>query len=232
MMRRACGVVASIVLLTTVSAHGADVSPSPSYYNPYPTQPSGYLVPAGGWNGFYVGVVGAGAWAQSNHTDASGLSSGDFNQNGYAVGLTAGYNWQLGAVLFGFEGDLSWADITGSTSTNCSNSCFTTIQWFDTARARIGYAAGNVLPYVTGGAAFATVNAGQPGIGGANDRVGATIGGGIEWLFLPSLSVKAEYLYTTFASQVTYTNAAALPVSVTERDVNLFRAGINYHFNY
>jgi outer membrane immunogenic protein len=223
----------SALMLATLSAHAADVSASsPPYYNPYPTQPSGYIVPAGGWNGFYVGALGSGAWATSNHTDVSGLSSGDFNQDGYAIGVTAGYNWQLANVLFGFEGDASWADITGSTGNNCSNSCFTTIRWFDTARARLGYAAGNVLPYVTGGAAFVNLNAGQPGVGGSNDRVGGTIGGGIEWLFASSLSLKAEYLYAAFASQTTYTSAAGLPVSVTERDVSLARVGLNYHFNY
>jgi len=231
----------STVLFATVSARAAEVSPNSPYYNPYPTQPSGYVVPAGGWNGFYVGAIGAGAWAQSSHTDVSGLSTGDFSQNGYTIGITAGYNWQLANILFGFEGDVSFADIKGSTPTNCMTSCFTTLRMFDTARGRLGYVFGTWTPYVTGGAAFANIRAGiqsldDPNSGtavdGANNRVGATVGAGIEWLFLPSLSVKAEYLYTTFSSETTYINETPLPVSVSERNVNLVRAGVNYHFNY
>jgi outer membrane immunogenic protein len=78
----------------------------------------------------------------------------------------------------------------------------------------------------------------------SNTRVGWTAGGGIEWLFAPNWSVKAEYLYYDLGS-VTYGlsalqnfNAAGTlftsgaPVSRTRFTGNVVRAGLNYHFNW
>ena len=78
----------------------------------------------------------------------------------------------------------------------------------------------------------------------SNSRVGWTAGGGIEWLFAPNWSVKAEYLYYDLGS-VTYglsplqnfnsagtlfTNGA--PVSRTRFTGNIVRAGLDYHFTF
>src|SRR5438270_2188344 len=43
------------------------------------------------WTGFYLGVVGGGAWEDS----------GSPRMQGGFVGGTAGYNWQTGNVVFG-----------------------------------------------------------------------------------------------------------------------------------
>jgi len=77
----------------------------------------------------------------------------------------------------------------------------------------------------------------------SNTRVGWTAGGGIEWLFAPNWSVKAEYLYYDLGS-VTYglsplqnfNSAGTLftsgsPFSRTRFTGNIVRAGLNYHFN-
>jgi outer membrane immunogenic protein len=78
----------------------------------------------------------------------------------------------------------------------------------------------------------------------SNSRVGWTAGGGVEWLFAPNWSVKAEYLYYDLGS-VTYglsplqnfnstgtlfTNGA--PVSRTRFTGNIVRAGLDYHFTF
>jgi outer membrane immunogenic protein len=207
------------------------------YYNPYPDKAPPYAR-----NGFYVGATVGGGFANTNHTDASGLTTGDFTQDGITVGVTAGYNWQLSNVLVGLEGDVSWADIKGSSPVTCTPSCFSKLTWFDTVRGRVGYVMpGEWVPYVTAGLAYSTVRAGiesldspitRMAIENANNRFGPTAGVGVEWLFTPSWSLKAEYLYATFGSRTTYINLADLPVTVTERNVNLFRAGVNWHFNY
>jgi outer membrane immunogenic protein len=77
----------------------------------------------------------------------------------------------------------------------------------------------------------------------SNTRVGWTAGGGLEWLFAPNWSVKAEYLYYDLGS-VTYglsplqnfNTAGTLftsgaPVSRTRFNGHIARAGLNYHFN-
>jgi outer membrane immunogenic protein len=79
----------------------------------------------------------------------------------------------------------------------------------------------------------------------SNTRVGWTAGGGVEWLFAPNWSVKAEYLYYDLGN-VTYGLSplqnfstvgggtlftAGAPVSRTRFTGNIVRAGLNYHFN-
>jgi outer membrane immunogenic protein len=200
----------------------ADLPPKPFYKAP------AYVMPYN-WSGFYLGAVGGGGWADSSHS-GGGVNTGDFSQNGGTVGGTVGYNWQAGTMVFGLEGDLSWANITGST-TACPTSCFTNIRSFDTARGRIGMAFDNWLPFITAGAAIANIDAGQSGLSSGNDtRLGATVGAGIEWMFAQNWSAKAEYLYATFNSNSTY--ATPTSINVAERNVNLLRLGVDYHFNY
>jgi outer membrane immunogenic protein len=212
--------LAAALVALAAPASAADLPPKPFYKAP------AYVAPYN-WSGFYVGVVGGGGWGDSKHSDGVGTTSGHFDQSGGTIGGTLGYNWQAGNIVFGLEGDLAWANITGSTA-SCFPSCFTTIRSIDTARGRIGMAFDNWLPYITGGVAVANIDAGQSGLISGNDtRVGATVGAGVEWMFAQNWSAKAEYLYATFDSQSTYAS-----VNVAERNVNLFRLGVDYHFNY
>jgi len=84
-------------------------------------------------------------------------------------GAHAGYNWQSGATVFGFETDFSGTNLNtsmqaplvggglvvpppGGTSTSA------TINWFGTARGRLGVTSGPLLFYVTGGFAYGNVD--------------------------------------------------------------------------
>jgi outer membrane immunogenic protein len=225
-MKRVLLIAAGLLALATAPGFAADL---PVKARP-PVAP---VEPVWNWNGFYLGVNGGFGWARSEHVDLLGVTSGTFNQRGGLVGGTVGYNWQLGGAVLGFEGDLDWAHINGSTACGAFNSCFTDIRAFGTARARLGYAAGMWMPYITGGAAFADVRAGQTAFGttGDNWRTGWTIGGGLEVLFAPRWSAKVEYLYADFGgSAVSYTAPGV--VNVSEKNVNIVRGGINYHFDW
>jgi outer membrane immunogenic protein len=216
-------VVAAAASGVMTSACAADLAPKPFY------QPPPLAMPVTNWTGFYLGAVGGGGFADSRHTDGLGNTTGRFDQSGGTAGGTIGYNWQTGTFVFGLEGDLSWANITGSTASNCVTSCFTTMRSFDTARGRFGVAFDNWLPYITAGAAISDIHAGQSGsIDGSNTRIGPTVGAGLEWMFARHWSAKAEYLYSTFDTQTTYSGATS--VNVSERNVNLFRVGVDYHF--
>jgi opacity protein-like surface antigen len=64
---------------------------------------------------------------------------------------------------------------------------------------------------------------------------GWTAGAGVEWMFAPRWSVKAEYLFVDLgrhSSTITYTYGANVStLTSTVRDTaNVVRAGINYHF--
>jgi outer membrane immunogenic protein len=231
-MKRAILFGIGLLTLTSLPAGAADMAAR------IPTKaPVMAPEPAWNWTGFYVGVNGGYGWANSTHTDVFGATTGSFKQNGGLIGGTIGYNWQTSPAVLGLEADLDWARINGSSAGCFSGSCFTNMQAFGTARGRLGYAINNWMPFIAGGAAFADIRAGQNGVLGTTGeqwRVGWTIGGGIEALFAPNWSAKIEYLYADFgnATAVGYTPVGGFAVSATERNVNIVRAGINYHFNW
>jgi outer membrane immunogenic protein len=133
--------------------------------------------------------------------------------------------------------------------------------YLGTVRGRLGFTiTPTLLVYGTGGLAYGQTNSttsitqafeNAPGVPNpfssfgtfSNTRVGWTAGGGLEWLFAPNWSVKAEYLYYDLGS-LTYGlsplqsfNSAGTPftvgapVSRTSFKGNIVRAGLNYHFN-
>ena len=161
-----------------------------------------------------------------------------------------------------FGSSLGVAGFPGS-SVNTTVSVTKRLDYLGTVRARLGYAASpTLLIYATGGLAYgeaksATVISGIfPGtaIFPANGRggmdqmmVGYTVGGGIEWMFLPNWSVKAEYLYYDLGSKgynsaftTTSTGSVAAGTFFTSDlvrtrlryDGHIARVGVNYHFNF
>jgi outer membrane immunogenic protein len=73
---------------------------------------------------------------------------------------------------------------------------------------------------------FAAV--GQVASCGTRTEWAPTVGAGIEAMLAPHWSAKVEYLYTSFGTHTFYT--VFIPVNVKENNVNIVRAGINYHF--
>lgn len=204
------------------------------------------VVPAPSWTGWYVGVAGGGAWGGAEQTDSSPFSSGHYDTSGGVIGGTLGYNWQTGPVVLGVETDFSYAAIKGSTtgtdraSGTCGGAhCESDIRYFGTLRGRLGLAWDNLLPYVTGGLAYANVH-GEEGPGGAIDAFGSgsdwiagwTIGGGIEGKFASNWSAKLEYLYADLKGDVfTANNVGGVAFSQNlHLTTHVVRVGINYHF--
>jgi outer membrane immunogenic protein len=134
------------------------------------------------------------------------------------------------------------------------------VDWLGTLRGRLGWlATPTFLIYGTGGLAYGGVTANTnitqvvlndtsvapySSFGSLNNtRVGWTAGGGIEWMFLPNWSLKAEYLYYSLSS-VSYTLSPLINPSLvtgtavstaflqssTRFNGNIVRAGLNYHF--
>ena len=230
-MKRALLIALGLVTLAALPASAADLG-----RRPLPTKAPVMAEPVWNWTGFYIGVNGGAGWARSEHF-TNVASTGLFNQNGGMVGGTIGYNWQTGPAVFGVEADLDWARINGTTAGCFTGNCFTQMQAFGTARGRLGYAFNNWMPFITGGLAFADIRAGQDGVlGTATDqwRAGWTIGGGVEAMFAPNWSAKIEYLYADFGTgaATSYTPTGGVSVGASERNVNMVRGGVNYHFNW
>jgi outer membrane immunogenic protein len=181
-------------------------------------------------------------------------------------GVQAGWNWHVvPSWVLGVEADAQWS---GQRDSVCTYACLPaggpgtllsitdeqSVKWFGTARARAGWVSpGGSLWYGTGGAAWGRVNqtltlAATPGIflgangssaSFSNDRLGWTIGAGVETPLWDRWSLKAEYLYVnlgrvsnSFTSPLDPAAGAGASVvtasSSTIQD-HIFRFGLNYH---
>ena len=184
------------------------------------------------------------------------------DDDGSEFGARIGYDWQMGSWVFGVVGEYSAVDAQDSAtgfSTTPANYVFTRdVESIAALRARIGYAMGPALIYVTGGFARASVENSFATTNGANaftpssdsdDADGRQFGAGLEYALGGGWSIGGEYLMTTlepddYVIRVTQgsappTNPFVLAPNTTGTDIirsedeiklNSFRIGLNYRF--
>jgi len=251
------------------------------------------LVPSPEWNwtGFYVGVQGGAGQGTTQDSETAlqnciagpcagvavisppGFLQNSYTMNGLHGGGTAGFNWQTGRLAFGVEGDISGANIAGTSSgltagvsgSGCANSftslpgtnvlCHTKMPWFATAAGRLGVTFHDTLLYVKGGAAWghfdqdvtaANVNVIPVNVlsaaSVASNRLGYTVGAGIEYALWNNWSAKFEYDYMDFGTHnvtFAFTGPALLGgpgqfkfFNDERASVHIVRAGLNYRFDW
>jgi outer membrane immunogenic protein len=171
----------------------APVTPGPAVYAP----PTAFRAVTN-WSGFYVGGNIGAAMARAHSDFSAGgvpFATNDTALWGAAGGGQAGFNWQSGALVLGAEGDFQWSNLKGSISAQCAPCTPATnaslehdVDWFGTARGRVGYVADGWLAYITGGYAVGRVALKGTATGGGVTASltqnatpsGWTIGGGTE----------------------------------------------------
>ena len=178
------------------------------------------------WSGFYVGAMGG--YAQEN-ASGTGTLSGGF------AGGTLGYNWQTGNWVFGIEADAAWADVGATVGIPGLVSVTDKIRDMGSVRGRVGYAFDTVLIYGTGGYAWADNRLSATVVGAgtiAESRIlsGWAAGAGVEVMFAPKWSVKAEYLYRSFDSQTYFAGIIPTGIAIGTLNLNSVQVGVNYHF--
>jgi len=144
------------------------------------------------------------------------FGSNSANASSWLAGAHAGYNWQQGAMVFGFETDLQGTHLNSSmngglirnppivppppgdfAATNAS------IDWYGTFRGRLGVTAGQWLFYGTAGAAYGNVDLSstfstlglQTFSQTSEPRIGWVAGAGFEYLLLPNVMLSLRYQY-------------------------------------
>ncbi len=160
------------------------------------------------FSGAYIGATAGWvhAWADQTTTATFlGVPLGTFRSSseddGWAAGLHAGYNWQFGSAVYGFETDFSYMDVNPSFTNPAGQTARASYEYFGTARVRLGWAPENVMFYGTGGFAYAGVDhefIAGPGFGTFSDhdvKTGWTAGGGTEWAIDPWTFLRVEALY-------------------------------------
>jgi outer membrane immunogenic protein len=208
------------ILLASI-AGAACAADLPAAGVPYSKAPG--TSPATNWSGFYIGAMGGyGAEATSDPVGIKG---------GFAGG-TLGYNWQFGTLVAGIEADGAWANINATASEVDPVAGLVTatakIDALATVRGRVGAAFDQVLLYGTGGLALSDTKVSATALGltisDSKTQSGWTAGAGVEWMFMPRWSLKAEYLYRRFDSVTLFgTSTGTLAV-------NSGQFGVNYHF--
>jgi outer membrane immunogenic protein len=230
--------------------------------------------PVYNWTGFYAGIDGGYSLALDPFNQietvsppgfAPSSSSSTINSRvtpqGGLFGGQVGYNYQTGNIVLGVEGDLQWAD--EHDTAGCGQECVITgpgtgltfgtaeqrIEWFGTARGRIGWANNGWLMYITGGGAWGGIDAttaesgsGPPATAFSNTtgftKSGWVFGGGTEVRIAGPWTAKFEYLYMDLGSisdTLPFTTGAGVPGTLTTNSHihdNIVRAGLNYEFNW
>jgi opacity protein-like surface antigen/hemolysin activation/secretion protein len=212
--------------------------------------PASALSATGFSNSNADGALGGGQFGYNYRTDKFVLGL-ETDVQGAAVKGRGGFSNAATATVAGVQP-------AGLIQTSIANE--KSLDWLGTLRGRAGYlVTPTLLGYATVGLAFGGVSAHSLAAQGAasnllplrstnvighicDTRVGWTIGGGLEWMFSPKMSLKVEYLYydlgqlgfspgvlATSSVVASGVNTVAL-ASRTEYDGHITRLGLNYHF--
>jgi outer membrane immunogenic protein len=209
------------------------------------------------WTGPYIGIQGGYAWGDNDVSIDEGPApaialdavildppeDGSIDMDGFVGGAHAGYNFQADSIVFGLEGDIEYADLSGDTDIFSSTtapepfgSVEQEINWLASLRLRLGFAMDRALFYATGGLAVGEVDMKVTADGRDDDTDtpwGWTIGGGLEYAFTDDLSARIEYRYTDLGDTDFTVSGIGLDGAQVnfENTFHAVRAGLSWHFN-
>jgi outer membrane immunogenic protein len=227
---------AMALVLSAGSALGADlpVRKAPAYVPP----------PAPMWGGFYVGLNAGWTWGHDDHVrttvvDNEGATLRHLSQesgDGPTAGVQFGYNHQLAPnFMVGFEADLQGLDAETTIRIRSHfDAIRTNTDWLGTVRVRAGFLPDpNVFVFGTFGLAYGGVETHIFHHRFEDTLVGWTAGAGVEWLIMPNVSVKGEFLYFDLGEETfrTVTSSGEV-VTRIDHDGFIVRGGINLHFGW
>ena len=167
---------------------------------------------------------------------------------GWLGGAQFGVNWQSGGLVVGAEADVGWLDISEGRTLfrpfDDRDIASVKYGWYGTLTGRLGYAVNHALLYVKGGAAFADIKVSAADIdlvAGSFEiyrpsliqqsqvQAGWAIGGGVEYALGRQLSLKAEYLYMDFGSDIARSPDG--DIYKFQNELHTVKIGLNYHFS-
>lgn len=192
-----------------------DCAPEPAA----PLAPPPPIEPIQPWTGLYLGAHGGYGVGEVSGVTPGGAVSEDLE--GFIAGGQIGFLKQYPSnIVLGLELD-------GSTLIQDDNDGLTEaeIDWMTSARARLGVAADQVMPYVTGGVALVGWQYAEPGLSVDDTAVGLVAGGGLELLADENWLLRIEGLYYFLDEEQDVVGG-----SVGVDDVIVGRGGISYKF--
>jgi outer membrane immunogenic protein len=180
-----------------------------------PAPPSAYS-----WGGCHAGADVGYAW-QRDKDDEFVTATGALAQfsptepshpHGIKGGGFLGCDWQFAPEwAVGLEGDAEGADVAHSRGLYAPTPEFyeSRTRFESSFRGRVGRAFDRTLVYLTGGLAFAQINDHYVGItlpgtgltsGVTDDRLGWTLGAGVDYAFINNWTARVEYRHADFGA--------------------------------
>lgn len=208
----------AIVVSSAVTAHAGNISEpvtAPVIEAPNPVQ---------NWAGGYAGANLSWGDADVDDNTGPGPAFKVFSPDGMGGAARAGYDWQFSKVVIGLGAEYNFGKIEGD---GISPATGFDANVTDAAMAfgRVGYDAGNFMPYALIGHTWADLEIRDLMANQSfkDDIKGATFGAGIEGRLAPNWSIYGEYTYTDFGT------SSMLPADI-DTDMNLIKVGVNYQF--
>ncbi|HTO79467.1 MAG TPA: outer membrane beta-barrel protein [Methylocystis sp.] len=181
------------------------------------------------------------------------------NQGGGAGGVIGGfhdgYNLQLTpSIVVGYESDFAGTSLSSNNNgwnynfypspllpaggvlvpVTFYNGGKLDLSYFGTVRGRVGWLfTPALLVYATGGFAYGGVNPFDFSF--SRTDTGWTVGGGVEYRFMPNWSAKVEYLHAELSGSSNHGGGWGWGWNIGDRhtlDLNLVRVGVSYHFDW
>src|SRR5215468_7441745 len=230
------------LFLTTVAlvalgapALAADMAARPRYAK----EPPPIAVPIYNWTGFYIG--GHLGVAFGNDNNFNGLVVGSNNDARFLGGVQGGFDYQFAPNwVLGAEAQWSWLSGNAFTAAFPNGYIYTNDRrGIGSITGRVGYTWGPGLLYVKGGYAYSNNNERVTQFGfpipfatSGDHTNGYTVGAGVEYMFAPNWSAKAEYQYYNFGDATFTAPVALVPFGTFTTDDHVVKAGVNYRFNW
>jgi outer membrane immunogenic protein len=186
-----------------------------------PQEPAPVMAaPSTNWDGPYIGASLGFIWAHADLTDTGGGEE-FVDPNGFIAGAQIGYNFHLSDMIVGgIEGNIDWVSASATNADDYTVS----IGWEGSVRARLGIDAGQFLPYIEAGVAFANETNDWSGSDVTQTVAGWTAGVGVEFALADNLTANLEYRYSDYGTATIDANNS---IHLTDNSV---RVGLNYHF--
>lgn len=225
-----------------------DIPPAEATSLPVKAQPAPF-----NWTGLYVGGSLGGGKGHSTYASpyAQPVSGDAADLGGAMAGLQMGADYQWGALVLGAEVSAAWANV-GGTDTCFSTApvgdesgfnCGSTVNALGTVTGRLGYAFDRALLYARGGFAwdrqsdmFNLFNFTDTILAHDSTNTGWTLGAGVEYALLPSLSVGLEYKHFDFGGSSAFTSAWPAPLAGVDLApdglrLDMVAMTVNYRFS-
>jgi outer membrane immunogenic protein len=218
-------VVALVFASTNVVASPSRAADMAASFSPY------------SWTGVYAGLNAGRGWAAATETASlAGLAAtASETVTGFVGGGQLGFNWQFGAFVLGAEGDIQGAAQNATVPVGFG-SATAGIDWFGTARGRLGFAIDRLMPYVTagwgyGGAQSTLTTAGAGTFTAMSSHSLFVAGAGLEAVVWGNLSAKIEYLYLDTGNITSgYPTPFGNLTETSRVKDSIIRGGLNYRF--